>query len=98
MNQKYKPIKSDKPDKKYYIITKDNKKIYFGDSRYQHFTNGHLDWDRRQRYQDRHKKNEDWNNPDTRAYWSYSFLWKYPTYVEAYDNIQRDLRSRGYLQ
>ena len=27
---KYKPYKSDKPDKKYYIITNDNKKVYFG--------------------------------------------------------------------
>ena len=27
---KYKPYKSDKPGKKYYIITNDNKKVYFG--------------------------------------------------------------------
>jgi hypothetical protein len=27
---KYKPYKSDKPIKKYYIITNDNKKVYFG--------------------------------------------------------------------
>jgi hypothetical protein len=26
----YFPYKSDKPDKKYYIITKDNKRVYFG--------------------------------------------------------------------
>ena len=27
---KYKPYKSDKPEKKYYIITESGKKIYFG--------------------------------------------------------------------
>ena len=27
---KYHPYKSDKPNKKYYIITNDNKKVYFG--------------------------------------------------------------------
>jgi hypothetical protein len=26
----YYPYKSDKPNKKYYIITNDNKKVYFG--------------------------------------------------------------------
>ena len=31
---KYHPYKSDKPDKKYYIITNDNKKVYFGSSNY----------------------------------------------------------------
>ncbi len=40
MVQRYKPIKSDKPGKKYYIITRDDKRIYFGDSKYEHFTNG----------------------------------------------------------
>ena len=27
---KYYPYKSDKPNKKYYIITNNNKKVYFG--------------------------------------------------------------------
>ena len=30
----YYPYKSDKPDKKYYIITKDNKRVYFGAAGY----------------------------------------------------------------
>ena len=28
--KKYFPYQSDKPNKKYYIITNDNKKVYFG--------------------------------------------------------------------
>ncbi len=32
--KKYFPYKSDKPDNKYYIITNDDKKVYFGASGY----------------------------------------------------------------
>lgn len=95
--KQYFPYRSDKPEKKFFIITRTGKKVYFGDSRYQHFTSGHYDAIRRQRYEDRHKKNEDWNNPDTRAFWSYRYLWLYPTYIEAYDKIKKYLERYGYL-
>jgi hypothetical protein len=36
--RKYYPYKSDKPNKKYYIITNDNKKVYFGAAGYSDFT------------------------------------------------------------
>ncbi len=49
------PYKSDKPGKKYYIITENNRKIYFGASGYSDFTI-HKDEQRKQRYIDRHKK------------------------------------------
>jgi hypothetical protein len=35
---KYYPYKSDKPGKKYYIITNDNKKVYFGQASASDFT------------------------------------------------------------
>ena len=54
---KYYPYKSDKPGKKYYIITNDNKKVYFGAAGMSDFTI-HKDEARKQRYIDRHKKNE----------------------------------------
>ena len=41
--KKYYPYKSDKAGKKFYIITNDNKKIYFGATGYEHYTEGHLD-------------------------------------------------------
>ena len=41
--KKYYPYKSDRPTKKFYIITNDNTKVYFGASGYEHFTEGHLD-------------------------------------------------------
>ena len=54
---KYYPYKSDKPNKKYYIITNNNKKVYFGASGYSDFTI-HKDQARKQRYINRHKNNE----------------------------------------
>ena len=46
---KYFPYKSDKPNKKYYIITNDNKKVYFGAAGYSDFTI-HKDEERKLRY------------------------------------------------
>ena len=63
---KYKPYKSDKPDKKYYIITNDNEKVYFGAAGISDFTI-HKDEARKQRYIDRHKKNES-------KYWRFNFV------------------------
>ena len=51
---KYFPYKSDKPNKKYYIITNDNKKVYFGASGYSDFTI-HKHEARKQRYIDRQR-------------------------------------------
>ena len=53
--KKYFPYKSDKQDKKYYIITNDNKKVYFGQAGASDFTQ-HKNEDRKKRYIDRHKK------------------------------------------
>ena len=44
----YYPYKSDKPEKKYYIITKSEKKIYFGAAGYSDFT----------KHKDEERKNE----------------------------------------
>ena len=97
--KKYYPFKSDKVGKKYYIITNDNKKVYFGDSRYQHFTGpeGHLDERRKLAYISRHRKNEDWKNPNTAGYWSMWFLWAEKTYEQAYKKIRKDLKEKGFI-
>jgi hypothetical protein len=84
----YYPYISDKPNKKFFVITKDNKKLYFGQAGTQHFTEGHLDETRRRAYINRHKKNENWNNKDSAGFWSYRYLWLYPSYKEAYENIK----------
>ena len=58
--KKYFPYKSDKPDKKYYIITNDNKKVYFGQASSSDFTL-HKNEQRKQLYINRHKNNEIYN-------------------------------------
>ena len=68
----YYPYKSDKPDKKYYIITKTEKKVYFGAAGYSDFTKTNKDEARKQRYIKRHENNEDWSKSgiDTAGFWS----------------------------
>lgn len=93
----YYPYTSDKPDKKFFIYTNDGKKVYFGASGYEHFTNGHLDIKRRDAYLLRHQKKENWNNPNSAGFWSTRFLWLYPTYKEAYEIIKKELIKKKYL-
>ena len=87
--QKYYPHKSDKSNKKYFIITKDNKKIYIGASGYSDFTI-HKDEARKQRYINRHKNNEDWtiSGIDTAGFWSRWLLWNKPTIKNSYLDIK----------
>ena len=84
----YYPYKSDKPDKKYYIITNTGKRVYFGAVGYEDFTT-HKDEERKQRYIARHKKNEDWTDINTPGFWSYHYLWEFPTKKAAYENIKK---------
>ena len=72
-------------DKKYSIRIF-NKKINFGDSNYEDYTQ-HKDDRRKQLYIQRHKKREDWNNPSTAGFWSRWLLWNKPTLQEAKKDI-----------
>ena len=87
---KYYPYKSDKPNKKYYIITNDNKKVYFGASGYSDYTI-HKDEARKQLYINRHKNNENWTKSgiDTAGFWSRWILWHLPTIKESYQDIKK---------
>ncbi len=95
--KKYYPYKSHKPTKKFYIITNDNKKVYFGASGYEHFTEGHLDERRKLAYISRHRKNEDWGDPNTAGYWSMWFLWFEKRYDLVYKKIRKDLKEKGFI-
>lgn len=75
--------KSDKADKKYFIEfenpkTNRMKKVYFGASGYQDYTM-HKDDERKERYINRHKNNERWNDPTTAGFYSRWLLWNKPT-------------------
>ena len=86
------PYKSDKPDKKYYIITKDNKRVYFGAAGYSDFTQ-HKDEERKQRYIKRHEKNESkfWNKSgiDTPSFWALYLLWNKLSIKQSYEDIKK---------
>jgi hypothetical protein len=99
--KKYFPYKSDRPAKKFFIITNDNKKVYFGDSRYQHFTGpeGHGDERRKWAYISRHRRNENWSTAglNTPGFWSFHFMWLYPTYEQAMKRINKIVKKQSFL-
>ena len=86
----YWPYKSDKPEKKYYIITKDNKRVYFGQAGASDFTL-HKNEARKQLYLNRHKNNENWTKSgiDTAGFWSRWLLWNKPSIKESYEDIKK---------
>ena len=79
--------KSDKPNKKFMVIH-ENKKIYFGDSKYQDYTQ-HNDDKRKSMYILRHKKNEDWNDKNTSGFWARWILWEKKTIDEAIKDLRK---------
>ena len=90
--KKYYPYKSDKPDKKFYIITNDNKKVYFGAAGMSDFTI-HKDEVRKLKYVVRHQKRENWTKTgiDTPGFWSRWYLWNKPTLKASYEDIKKKI-------
>ena len=88
----YYPYPANDGKHKYYIITKSEKKIYFGAAGYSDFTQ-HKDEARRQRYIKRHEKNESkyWNKSgiDTPSFWALFLLWNKPSIKESYEDIKK---------
>lgn len=90
----YTPYKSDKPDKRFYIITKTNKRIYFGSAKHENFTI-HKDEERKARYIKRHQSRENWNDPNTAGFWSRWLLWNKPTLTESLQDIRTRLKVQA---
>jgi len=83
--------KSDNPKKKYKVVVeKGDKKrtLHFGSAGMSDYTK-HKDEERKKRYIDRHRKNEDWSDPFSRGYWSRFLLWEKPSIKEAKKNIEK---------
>jgi len=66
--------KSKTKDKKYDAIIDGRKTIHFGAKGYSDFTI-HKDEERKDRYINRHKKTENWNNPKTAGFYAKNILW-----------------------
>ena len=94
----YYPYPSDKPDKKFFIITSRGNKVYFGQAGASDYTI-HKDPIRKIRYINRHQKREDWDKSgvNSSGWWSYHYLWSYPTKEEAYKKIKEKLKGWGII-
>jgi len=82
-------IKSDKPQKKYMIITPTNKIIHFGANEKLDFILSNGDKQRRKMYLLRHAKREDWNDLKTAGAWSRWILWEKPALKQAIINMEK---------
>ena len=86
--------KSKKPDKKYDARIDGTKTVSFGQKGASDFTK-HKNTDRKERYIDRHKKNEDWTKSGvkTAGFYSKHVLWNKPTLKESIDDINKRFKG-----
>ena len=85
----YYPYPANDGKHKYYIITKSEKKIYFGQAGASDMTQ-HKDEARKLRYIKRHN-NENWTKSgiDSAGFWSRWILWHLPTISASYQDIKK---------
>ena len=86
--------KSKKPDKKYDARTNGTKTVSFGERGSSDFTE-HKNTDRKERYIDRHKKNEDWTKSGAESAGCYSkhALWNDPTLKASIDDMKKRFKN-----
>ena len=80
--------KSKNKDKKYDARIDGKKTVSFGSAQPSDFTK-HKDPERKQRYIDSHKKNENWSDPTTAGYLSRWILWAKPTIEESIKDLNK---------
>jgi len=93
------PVPANDSIHKYMIVLRKQgtiKTVKWGAKGYEHFTSGHLNEERRQRYIQRHKNKENWNDETKAGYYAYNHLWRFKTLNEANTWIKSDLRRKGY--
>ena len=86
--------KSKKPDKKYDARIDGKKTASFDQKGASDFTK-HKNTERKERYIDRHKKNEDWTKSGvkTAGFWSRHILWAKPTLKQSIDDINKRFKN-----
>lgn len=92
--------KSDRPEKKYKAVFYDNnrKKIHtthFGAKGYQDYTLTHDD-QAKQRYIERHKNNENWNDFMSAGSLAYHLLWTEKNMAKAYNKYLSKFNLKKY--
>ena len=79
-------------NKKFDAVINNNKTIPFGQAGASDFTK-HKNEERKNRYIDRHKKNENWNNPYTAGFYSRWITWNKPTLTESIKDTNRRFKN-----
>ena len=74
--------KSKNKDKKYDARIDGKKTVSFGAAGMSDFTKN-KDPERKQRYLNRHRKNENWSDPTTAGFFAKNLLWNKPTLTES---------------
>ena len=74
--------KSKNKDKKYDARIDGKRTVSFGSAGSSDFTK-HKDPERKQRYLNRHKSRENWNDPTTAGFFAKNILWNKPTITES---------------
>ena len=74
--------KSKNINKKYDARIDGKRTVSFGSAGMSDFTK-HKDTERKQRYLNRHKKNENWNDHTTAGFFAKNILWNKPTITES---------------
>ena len=86
--------KSTNINKKFDAVIDGKKKISFGAKGYQDFTT-HKDTDRKDRYIDRHRKNEKWGKDgvETAGFYSKHVLWNKPTIEASVNDLNKKYKD-----
>ena len=74
------------------------KTIHFGANGYSDYTK-HKDPERKERYIERHKTNEDWGKSgvDTAGFYSKHVLWNKPTLQASVNDLNKKFKSMNFL-
>ena len=83
---------SKKADKKFDAIIDGKKTVSFGSPQHSDFTK-HKDPERKQRYLDRHKARENWNDPTTAGALSKHVLWNKNSLAERVRDMSRQIKN-----
>ena len=88
---------SEKKNKKFDAIINGSKTVSFGGVKENGKPNEdytiHKDNERKNRYINRHKKSEHWNDATTPGFWSRWLLWEKPTLTQAATNINKKFKN-----
>ena len=86
--------KSKKPDKKYNARIDGSKTVRFGQKGASDFTK-HKNTYRKERYIDRHKKNEDWTKTGAKSagFYNKHVLWNKPTLKASIDDMNKRFKN-----